>query len=83
VTCDDLLPSLSALGTQPPQYYALAKMHAIMRKQDPYHLMFGTVACRVMWLWRDSYGSSGLGLDVTMAEAYGEWVQVQPVYTVV
>jgi len=24
-----------------------------------------------MWMWKDSYGSSGLGLDVTMAEAYG------------
>ena len=33
-------------------------------------LVFGTVACRVMWMWKDSYGSSGLGLDVTMAEAY-------------
>jgi hypothetical protein len=33
--------------------------------------VFGTVACRVMWMWKDSYGSSGLGLDVTMAEAYG------------
>eukprot|EP01043_Picozoa_sp_COSAG02_P064197 COSAG02_NODE_9309_length_2259_cov_3.884722_3_plen_228_part_01 len=33
--------------------------------------VFGTVACRVMWMWKDSYGSSGLGLDITMAEAYG------------
>ena len=53
------------------QFYALAKMHAIIRAADPYHLIFGTVACRVMWMWKDSFGSSGLGLDVTMAEAYG------------
>ena len=54
----------------PAQFFALAKIHAIIRKVDPYHLVFGTVACRVMWMWKDSYGSSGLGLDVTMAEAY-------------
>ena len=54
----------------PAQFFTLAKIHAIIRKVDPYHLVFGTVACRVMWMWKDSYGSSGLGLDVTMAEAY-------------
>ena len=84
----------------PVQYYALAQIHAMLRKADPYHLVFGTVACRVMWMWKephaaslrlthsyrlvigwlqfiasdrtiskDSYGSAGLGLDVTMAEA--------------
>ena len=53
------------------QFYALAQIHAIIRQADPFHLIFGTVACRVMWMWSDSYGSSGLGLDVTMAEAYG------------
>ena len=69
--CDDCCHPGVVEKYGPVQFYALAKIHAIIRKQDPYHLIFGTVACRVMWMWKDSYGSSGLGLDVTMAEAYG------------
>ena len=69
--CDDCCHPGVVDEYGPVQFYALAKIHAIMRKHDPYHLVYGTVACRVMWMWRDSYGSSGIGLDVTMAEAYG------------
>ena len=70
-SCDDCCHPGVVEEYGPVQYFALAKIHAIMRAHDRYHLTFGTIACRDMWLWKDTYGGSGLGLDVTMAEAYG------------
>ena len=42
---------------------------------DPHTLIFGTIACRELWMWGDESGN-GLGLDVTMKEAYSGGVGV-------
>ena len=34
---------------------------------DPHTLIWGSIACRELWMWSDESGN-GLGLDVTMKE---------------
>jgi hypothetical protein len=34
---------------------------------------FGSIACRELWMWSDESGN-GIGLDVTMKEAYANGV---------
>jgi hypothetical protein len=43
--CDDCchMPVLSKYG--PVEYQALVEVKAIVRSLDPYHLMFGSIAC--------------------------------------
>ena len=41
----------------------------IFMNYDPYHPMFGTIACGELWMWQEE--GYGLGLDVVMKEGYG------------
>ena len=51
--CDDCchMPTLDAFGDA--EYRALAKIKAMIREIDPYHLMFGTIACGETWYWSE------------------------------
>lgn len=52
---------------------AIASVKRDIFKLDPYHLIWGSIACRELWMWSDESGD-GLGLDVTMKEAYSSGV---------
>ena len=51
----------------------MAEMQAIAQIKrkifaiDPHTLIWGSIACRELWMWSDESGN-GLGLDVTMKE---------------
>ena len=64
--CDDCchMNTLQAYGNV--EYVALAKIRDMIRELDPYHLMFGTIACGETWYWTEE--GSGLGMDVMMKE---------------
>lgn len=47
----------------------LARIKRDIFDHDPHHLIWGSIACRELWMWSDESGN-GLGLDVTMKEAY-------------
>eukprot|EP01047_Picozoa_sp_COSAG01_P056739 COSAG01_NODE_6469_length_3649_cov_2.477746_3_plen_162_part_00 len=51
----------------------IAKIKREIFQLDPYHLIWGSIACREIWMWSDESGN-GLGLDVTMKEAYSSGV---------
>jgi len=51
----------------------MAEMQAIAQIKrrifaiDPHTLIWGSIACRELWMWSDESGN-GLGVDVTMKE---------------
>lgn len=47
----------------------IARIKRAIFDLDPHHLIWGSIACRELWMWSDESGN-GLGLDVTMKEAY-------------
>ena len=59
--------------------YGMGEMKEIARikrelfELDPHHLIWGSIACRELWMWGDESGN-GLALDVTMKEAYSSGV---------
>ena len=67
--CDDCchMDIIAAKGMQEMQ--AIAKIKRAVFDIDPHHLIWGSIACRELWMWSDESGN-GLGLDVTMKEAY-------------
>eukprot|EP00937_MAST-01D_sp_MAST-1D-sp2_P001781 g1781.t1 len=67
--CDDCchMAVLDPFG--PVEYEWLAEAKRRIRRLDPYHLMFGTVACGETWYWSEE--GAGLGIDVVMKEGYG------------
>ena len=67
--CDDCC-HMSDLDTYgPKEYEALATIKGMVREIDPWHLMFGTIACGEPWYWSEE--GAGLGMDVMMKEGYG------------
>ena len=76
--CDDCchMTELDAYG--PAEYVALAKIKALIYELDPYHVMFGTVACGETWYWSEE--AAGLGIDVVMKEAYGGGMSTMAAY---
>ena len=65
------------------QEHGMAEMKAIASIKrdifaiDPHHLIWGSIACRELWMWSDESGN-GLGLDVTMKESYGGQSKAPP-----
>lgn len=52
------------------EYAGIAQIkEEIFNNYDPYHPMFGTIACGETWMWQEE--GFGLGLDVVMKEGYG------------
>ena len=51
------------------EYRALSAVRDVVRSVDPYHLMFGTIACGETWYWSEE--GAGLAMDVMMKEGYG------------
>tara|TARA_B100000475_G_scaffold97993_1_gene71163 strand:+ start:105 stop:530 length:426 start_codon:yes stop_codon:yes gene_type:complete len=70
------MTELDAYG--PAEYVALAKIKALIYDLDPYHVMFGTVACGETWYWSEE--AAGLGIDVVMKEAYGGGMSTMAAY---
>ena len=66
--CDDCchMDDLDTYG--PKEYEALATIKGMVREIDPWHLMFGTIACGEPWYWSEE--GAGLGMDVMMKEGY-------------
>ena len=66
--------------------YGMGEMREIARIKrdifdlDPHHLIWGSIACAELWMWTDESGN-GLGLDVTMKEAYNNAVGATGVTT--
>ena len=48
------------------EYGNIAKVKNAMMKLDPWHFIFGTIACDDLWMWSEA--GAGLGLDVVMKE---------------
>jgi hypothetical protein len=71
--CDDCchMDVIAARGMAEMQ--EIAKIKREIFQLDPYHLIWGSIACREIWMWSDESGN-GLGLDVTMKEAYSSGV---------
>jgi hypothetical protein len=55
------------------EYRNIAKIKDVMMGFDPYHFIFGTIACDDLWMWSET--GAGLGLDVVMKENYGGSVE--------
>lgn len=51
------------------EYGNIAKVKDMMLTLDPYHFIFGTIACDNLWMWSET--GTGLGLDIVMKENYG------------
>ena len=62
--CDDCCNKGKNRGRAPgdTQLAGFAEVRRTLRRVDPYHLVFGTVACGDLWLWTEE--GSGQGLDV-------------------
>eukprot|EP00947_MAST-08B_sp_MAST-8B-sp1_P005831 g5831.t1 len=76
--CDDCchMDVLDEYG--PVEYENLAVVRERIAQLDPYHLMFGTVACGETWYWSEE--AAGLGIDVIMKEGYGGGIGSDPIY---
>ena len=61
--CDDCchMDIIAAKGMQEMQ--AIATIKRAVFDIDPHHLIWGSIACRELWMWSDESGN-GLGLDV-------------------
>ena len=70
--CDDCCHVGTTEATHHREYNAIAAIKAAIFKLDPYHLVYGTIACGATWLWQEE--GTGLGLDVVMKESYGSGV---------
>ena len=57
------------------EYENIAKIKNTMMGFDPYHFIFGTIACDNLWMWSET--GAGLGLDVVMKENYGGGVAIE------
>lgn len=57
------------------EYENIAKIKNTMMRIDPYHFIFGTIACDNLWMWSEA--GAGLGLDVVMKENYGGGVNIE------
>jgi hypothetical protein len=70
--CDDCCHLSKGVQQRTNEYRQLAEVHELIFARDPYHRIFGTIACDETWLWMED--GFGLGLDVVEKEGYGPGV---------